>query len=111
VPRPRGKRRKTAALTSGGDDVSALSESQRVERRERNREHAKKSRIRKKFLLESLLEQVADLRTANAALRRAIREVAPADAHDVLAACGTAESSLLTPGTPASAAPASTQLV
>ena len=31
---------------------------QRTERRERNKEHAKRSRIRKKFLLESLQQQV-----------------------------------------------------
>ncbi|CAH0376301.1 unnamed protein product, partial [Pelagomonas calceolata] len=34
-----------------------MTDQQRVERRERNREHAKRSRIRKKFLLESLMEQ------------------------------------------------------
>ena len=39
-------------------DPRDLTEEQRVERRERNREHAKRSRIRKKFLLESLQDQV-----------------------------------------------------
>ncbi|KAJ1446197.1 PAS domain-containing protein [Pelagophyceae sp. CCMP2097] len=68
---------------------------QRVERRERNREHAKRSRIRKKFLLESLLEQVSDLRGENRSLRQAIREELPDEAHDLLNACSTEESLLL----------------
>ncbi|GMI31565.1 hypothetical protein TrCOL_g1859 [Triparma columacea] len=46
-----------------------MSEQQRVERRERNREHAKRSRIRKKFLLESLQQTVALLREENDKLR------------------------------------------
>ncbi|GMI41008.1 hypothetical protein TrCOL_g10574 [Triparma columacea] len=49
-----------------------MSEQQRVERRERNREHAKRSRIRKKFLLESLQQTVALLREENDKLRNAI---------------------------------------
>lgn len=47
---------------------------QQVERRERNREHAKRSRIRKKFLLESLQDQMASLRTENTYLRRVVKE-------------------------------------
>jgi hypothetical protein len=35
-------------------DPRSMTDEQRIERRERNREHAKRSRIRKKFLLESL---------------------------------------------------------
>ena len=66
-----------------------------VERRERNREHAKRSRIRKKFLLESLLEQVSDLRDENKGLRQAIRDHLPDEAHDVLQDCITEESLLL----------------
>jgi hypothetical protein len=57
--RPRGADRK-------------MSEQQKVERRERNREHAKRSRIRKKFLLESLQRSVDRLREENGRLREAI---------------------------------------
>ena len=42
----------------------------KVERRERNREHAKRSRIRKKFLLESLQQSVSMLKEENETLRR-----------------------------------------
>jgi len=41
---------------------------------ERNREHAKRSRIRKKFLLESLQQSVALLKEENEKLRDSIRE-------------------------------------
>ena len=40
---------------------------------ERNREHAKRSRIRKKFLLESLQQSVALLKEENEKLRTSIR--------------------------------------
>ena len=42
--------------------------------RERNREHAKRSRVRKKFLLESLQQSVSALRGENEKLKAAIRE-------------------------------------
>lgn len=42
--------------------------------RERNREHAKRSRIRKKFLLESLQQSVALLKEENDKLRDSIRQ-------------------------------------
>jgi PAS domain S-box-containing protein len=50
-----------------------MSEQQKVERRERNREHAKRSRIRKKFLLESLQQSVTLLKEENEKLRQSIR--------------------------------------
>lgn len=50
-----------------------MSEQQKTERRERNREHAKRSRIRKKFLLESLQQSVALLKEENESLRSSIR--------------------------------------
>lgn len=50
-----------------------MSEQQKVERRERNREHAKRSRIRKKFLLESLQQSVTLLKEENDNLRGSIR--------------------------------------
>lgn len=76
-------------------DPSELTEEQRLERRERNREHAKRSRIRKKFLLESLQDQLAGLRHDNRNLRHLIRERLPTHATDILTKCMTEESLLL----------------
>nr|AML78871.1 putative LOV domain-containing protein [Scytosiphon dotyi] len=50
-----------------------MTEQQRLDRRERNREHAKRSRVRKKFLLESLQKSVTSLQEENEKLRGAIR--------------------------------------
>jgi len=50
-----------------------MSDQQKSERRERNREHAKRSRIRKKFLLESLQQSVTLLKEENDKLRGSIR--------------------------------------
>jgi PAS domain S-box-containing protein len=85
---PPRKRRRPA-------EAKSMTDQQRLERRERNREHAKRSRIRKKFLLESLLEQVESLRDENKSLRRAIRSHLPDKAHEVLEECITEESLLL----------------
>jgi len=51
-----------------------MSDQQKSERRERNREHAKRSRIRKKFLLESLQQSVSLLKEENDKLRGSIRQ-------------------------------------
>lgn len=50
-----------------------MNDQQKVERRERNREHAKRSRIRKKFLLDSLQESAERLKRENEKLRNAIK--------------------------------------
>ena len=50
---------------------------ERVERRERNREHAKRSRIRKRVILDLLQDQLAALRTENVKLRRVVLERLP----------------------------------
>mmetsp|Transcript_16306 Transcript_16306/g.38016 ORF Transcript_16306/g.38016 Transcript_16306/m.38016 type:complete len:470 (+) Transcript_16306:152-1561(+) len=76
-------------------DPRDLTEEQRVERRERNREHAKRSRIRKKFLLESLQDQLAGLREVNTNLRKLIRSELPEQATEILTQCMTQESLLL----------------
>jgi len=88
-PAPPARKRRKAT------EAKAMTDQQRVERRERNREHAKRSRIRKKFLLESLMEQVSDLRAQNKDLRGVIRENLPEDALDILNDCVTEESLLL----------------
>jgi len=72
-----------------------MTESQRVERRERNREHAKRSRIRKRVLLETLQDQLAELRSQNVKLRRVVGEHIPEHAGRILSECTTEESSLL----------------
>lgn len=64
-----------------------MTEEQKIERRERNREHAKRSRVRKKFLLESLQHSVRALEEENEKLRLAIREHLPTDADKLLSAC------------------------
>lgn len=74
-----------------------ITEQQRIERRERNREHAKRSRIRKKFLLESLQEQVAALRDENMSLRQVVKERLPDKASAILDQCTTEFSSMLAP--------------
>jgi len=63
-------KKKTGATTS----ERKMSDQQKSERRERNREHAKRSRIRKKFLLESLQQSVSLLKTENEKLRSSVRK-------------------------------------
>lgn len=52
--------------------------------RERNREHAKRSRVRKKFLLESLQQSVKSLQNENERLRQAIRFYLPEESDTLL---------------------------
>lgn len=59
--------------SSSGSKERKMSDQQKTDRRERNREHAKRSRIRKKFLLESLQQSVALLKSENEKLRSKIR--------------------------------------
>jgi len=64
-----------------------LSEQVIAERRQRNREHAKRSRVRKKFLLESLQEQVRALQKENSSLRMFVYENIPQDAQRIISDC------------------------
>jgi PAS domain S-box-containing protein len=64
--------------------------------RDRNREHAKKSRIRKRVLLDTLQDQLKALRAQNAQLRRVVADRLPGElAARVLLECTTEESTLL----------------
>lgn len=63
--------------------------------RERNREHAKRSRIRKRVLLETLQDQLSGLREQNIKLRRIVVEKIPKQANKILSECTTTESDLL----------------
>lgn len=81
----------------GASSGRRMTEEQKVERRERNREHAKRSRVRKKFLLESLQKSVNALQEENDKLRGAIRTHLKDGAHDLLKSCEVEpEDSLLT---------------
>ncbi|KAL3900733.1 MAG: hypothetical protein SGARI_006181, partial [Bacillariaceae sp.] len=58
-------------------DGKELTDKQKIERRERNREHAKRSRLRKKFLLESLQEQIHGLQEQLEKFKDALRTNVP----------------------------------
>lgn len=74
----------------------SMTEEQKIERRERNREHAKRSRVRKKFLLESLQHSVHALEEENEKLRAAIREHINDDADKLLSSCTAGGLTVLT---------------
>lgn len=75
-----------ASLEESGKD---LTEQQKIERRERNREHAKRSRLRKKFLLESLQGQINELEEQLSGLKSAIKRELPQKADHIIASvCG-----------------------
>jgi len=70
-------------------DSKELTDQQKIERRERNREHAKRSRLRKKFLLESLQEQIHGLQTEIESLKDIIKREVPEKAESLIkSACG-----------------------
>ena len=61
--------------------------------RSRNREHAKRSRVRKKFLLESLQQSVEALQKENDTLKHAIKTHLPEEADNMLVGCSNGRSS------------------
>lgn len=63
--------------------------------RERNREHAKRSRVRKKFLLESLQQSVHALQGENEKLKSAIREHLHEEADGLLSGCSEPGSTVI----------------
>jgi len=74
----------TTSIATGGRERKPPEQGKK-ERRERNREHAKRSRIRKKFLLESLQQSVTLLKEENGKLRDSIRQhLGDAQANDLL---------------------------
>jgi PAS domain S-box-containing protein len=76
----------------GEGGTKTLTEAQKLERRERNREHAKRSRLRKKFLLESLQEQIHGLEEQVTALKTSIQKELPAKAQAIInGICGDKE--------------------
>ena len=82
-----------AAATSSSLSIStkpaaSLTNAQKIERRERNREHAKRSRLRKKFLLESLQEQIEGLQSEIHTLKSIIKTELPDKASSLLKGLG-----------------------
>lgn len=65
-----------------------MTEAQKVERRERNREHAKRSRVRKKVMVDTLQDKVRLLQEENERLREVIRINLPNDCDRLLAEVG-----------------------
>jgi len=58
-----------------------------AERRQRNREHAKRSRVRKKFMLESLQGEVLDLQRENQRLRMLVQEHISDNPQQIISEC------------------------
>jgi PAS domain S-box-containing protein len=76
----------TAAWNNNEEDPAeaGMSEHAVAERRQRNREHAKRSRVRKKFMLESLQEQVRALQRENNGLRMLVQQHIPENAMQII---------------------------
>jgi hypothetical protein len=86
------KRSADDAVEDDGDGSGDLTEAQKIERRERNREHAKRSRLRKKFLLESLQEQIHGLEEQLDRLKGVLLKELPLKAADIIkTVCGDKE--------------------
>jgi PAS domain S-box-containing protein len=73
-----------AGFLWGGAQMAGMSDQAIAERRQRNREHAKRSRVRKKFMLESLQEQVSSLQLENQRLRTLIQDNIPEHAQKII---------------------------
>lgn len=87
----------SASPMSVTDDTKDLTDQQKIERRERNREHAKRSRLRKKFLLESLQEQIHGLQSEIETLKDIIKREVPDKADRLLAGIGSENEGKYTP--------------
>ena len=86
------KKRKVVDSDGDASGEGELTEAQKLERRERNREHAKRSRLRKKFLLESLQEQIHGLEEQLDGLKSALRAEVPDKAEQIISTvCGDKE--------------------
>ena len=72
----------------GGANIPGMDpETNAAERRQRNREHAKRSRVRKKFMLEGLQGEVNELQKINQWLRMLIQEHIPEHAMKIIGEC------------------------
>lgn len=68
-------------------DKGRVEDQMASERRLRNREHAKRSRVRKKFMLESLQQQVHGLQDENSTLRMLVQKHIPQQALKIIDDC------------------------
>lgn len=68
----------------GSEPISELSE-----KRRRNREHAKRSRMRKRVRLGGLEEMVLELRRENVRLRQIVKKGIPDKAEDIIRSCAS----------------------
>lgn len=68
-------------------DKGKVEDQMAAERRLRNREHAKRSRVRKKFMLESLQQQVRGLQDENSTLRMLVQRHIPSEALKIIDDC------------------------
>ncbi|KAG5180018.1 aureochrome 4 [Tribonema minus] len=84
--------------------ISELTEEQKIERRERNREHAKRSRVRKKFMLDCLQDQLLALRKENMNLRQVVKEHMPEVATQIFEKCVSEKALVLSADTGEAAA-------
>ena len=93
--KPSASKKRTAddlSADAAGGGNKELTEQQKIERRERNREHAKRSRLRKKFLLESLQEQIHGLEEQIEGFKQAIKREMPVRAEEIIkSVCGDKE--------------------
>eukprot|EP00538_Stauroneis_constricta_P013241 CAMPEP_0119555116 /NCGR_PEP_ID=MMETSP1352-20130426/7427_1 /TAXON_ID=265584 /ORGANISM="Stauroneis constricta, Strain CCMP1120" /LENGTH=610 /DNA_ID=CAMNT_0007601829 /DNA_START=521 /DNA_END=2353 /DNA_ORIENTATION=- len=71
----------------GAAQEGAMTDQAIAERRLRNREHAKRSRVRKKFMLESMQEQVLQLQKENQRLRTLVQDNIPEHAQKIISEC------------------------
>lgn len=74
-------------MWGGGPMAGNTAEANAAERRQRNREHAKRSRVRKKFMLEALQGEVHELQKINQWLRMLIQEHIPEHAMKIITEC------------------------
>jgi hypothetical protein len=90
---PVASKKRPAETMQGEEEEEEKDEEQlKIERRERNREHAKRSRLRKKFLLESLQEQIHGLEEQMEGLKNAIKKELPDKAEQIISSvCGDKE--------------------
>lgn len=79
----------TSGANMWDENYAGMSEHAIAERRQRNREHAKRSRVRKKFMLESLQSEVRQLQKENESLRLLVQTHLPNNAQDIIAECCT----------------------
>lgn len=68
-------------------DKGHVEDQMAAERRLRNREHAKRSRVRKKFMLEGLQQQVRGLQDENSCLRMLVQKHIPKEALKIIDEC------------------------